>query len=118
LTSSVAEAQAQFPGQNGMLAYILGGGPKRGLYTVNPDGTGKRRILRGKHLLWTKQVWSPDGNRIAFSAVWRKRRVFRGAVSRNESGLMLRESRRNESVLSKCREFDSPRYLGVVVTRR
>src|ERR671910_1293426 len=39
------EAEATFPGKNGRIAYSgFGGGTDTGIYTINPDGSGKTRI--------------------------------------------------------------------------
>lgn len=36
------KAQATFPGENGRLAYVAFGGTNSGIYTINPNGSGKR----------------------------------------------------------------------------
>jgi hypothetical protein len=36
------KAQAAFPGENGRIAYVAFGGTNSGIYTINPNGSGKR----------------------------------------------------------------------------
>jgi Tol biopolymer transport system component len=45
---------------NGKIAFVA----EDGLYTVNPDGTGRTRLKAENHLLSAR--WSPDGSRLAF----------------------------------------------------
>jgi dipeptidyl aminopeptidase/acylaminoacyl peptidase len=59
-------AQAAYPGRNGKIAYVITSpdGTSHDIWTVNPDGTGNRRITsNGKS--WHPR-WSPDGKLIAF----------------------------------------------------
>jgi hypothetical protein len=52
-------AQAAFPGQNGKIAFV-----DVGIWTVNPDGTGRIRLTISGGDRYPK--WSPNGSRIAF----------------------------------------------------
>ena len=59
-------AQAAYPGRNGRIAYVITSPDEAShdIWTVNPDGTGNRRITsNGKS--WHPR-WSPDGKLIAF----------------------------------------------------
>jgi dipeptidyl aminopeptidase/acylaminoacyl peptidase len=59
-------AQAAYPGRDGKIAYVITSpsGSSHDIWTVNPDGTGNRRITNnGKS--WHPR-WSPDGKLIAF----------------------------------------------------
>src|SRR5207253_1195924 len=48
-------AHAAFPGKNGKIAF-------GGIYTINPDGTGRTFLVNGND-----PAWSPDGRTIAYS---------------------------------------------------
>ena len=65
-------AQAAFPGQNGKIAFVgseLGcsGACELNLYTVNPDGTGRTRILDAPGGEG-KPRWSSDGASLVYAA--------------------------------------------------
>jgi Tol biopolymer transport system component len=63
---SAPPAQAAYPGRDGKIAYVIASpdGSSHDIWTVNPDGTGNRRITtNGKS--WHPR-WSPDGKLIAF----------------------------------------------------
>ena len=51
------------------IAFVGGGDdskdPRTGIFVVNPDGTGQRRVSAAEG---RSPVWSPDGRRIAFTA--------------------------------------------------
>jgi Tol biopolymer transport system component len=63
------------PKTNGLIAFVRtdpesmheGGFPITDLYTVEPDGTGARRLVGAQGFLFRSTVaWSPDGSQIAF----------------------------------------------------
>jgi hypothetical protein len=54
-------ALATFPGGNGKIAFVRDGD----IWTVNPDGSGERRITRGPHVDDSPD-WSPDGRELVF----------------------------------------------------
>ena len=61
------EAEATFPGKNGRIAYSgFGGGTDTGIYTINPDGSGKTRIPAPRVSGEAEPSYSPDGKRIAY----------------------------------------------------
>jgi Tol biopolymer transport system component len=74
VTAAVAAgtAHAAFPGADGRIVFGYGGNHTT-LFTINPDGTGLRRIFRGRcpdcitHLGGVPQpAVSPDGRRVVF----------------------------------------------------
>jgi dipeptidyl aminopeptidase/acylaminoacyl peptidase len=61
------EAEATFPGKNGRIAYSgFGGGTDTGIYTINPDGSGKTRIPAPRVSGEAEPSYSPDGKKIAY----------------------------------------------------
>jgi Tol biopolymer transport system component len=45
------------------------GVPERsGIYVINADGTGLKKLLQGSHTIGGAPTWSPDGEKIAFVA--------------------------------------------------
>jgi Tol biopolymer transport system component len=54
-------ALASFPGGNGKIAFVRDGD----IWTVNPDGTGERRLTSGPHVD-SAPDWSPDGTELLF----------------------------------------------------
>src|SRR3954452_18931910 len=61
-----ADAQAAFPGRDGLIAFTRAEGSKHAqLYLVRPDGSGLRRITHRRHGAGGAS-WSPDGRRILF----------------------------------------------------
>src|SRR6266542_3019965 len=52
---------------NGVIAFVRGTrGPNSGIYVIQPDGTGARRLAAGAGE-YGEATWSPDGSRIAFT---------------------------------------------------
>lgn len=54
-------AVATFPGADGKIAFARDGD----IWTINPDGTGERRVTSGPHVDVSPD-WSPDGKELAF----------------------------------------------------
>ena len=55
-------ALATFPGDNGAIAFSRGGD----IWTINPDGTGEKRLTSGAEHDDRAPEWSPDGREIFF----------------------------------------------------
>jgi TolB protein len=63
-----ADAEAAFPGRDGLIAFTRAKGSDPGqLYLVRPNGRGLRRITHRRHGAGGAS-WSPDGRRILFSS--------------------------------------------------
>ncbi len=58
-------ALATFPGENGAIAFSRDGD----IWTINPDGTGEKRLTLGAEHSDTEPEWSPDGKEILFQRV-------------------------------------------------
>jgi Tol biopolymer transport system component len=58
-------AFAAFPGSNGRIVFVKGGGNNSPLYSVNPDGSGLRKITRGRYD--SAPTVAPNGRTIAFT---------------------------------------------------
>src|SRR5262249_49930454 len=58
---------ATFTGANGMLVYQAQAGKHIQLFTIRPDGTGRRQITRLRDSDAINPEWSPDGRRIVFA---------------------------------------------------
>jgi Tol biopolymer transport system component len=69
--SDQRSAFATFPGDNGLIAFSAQSDSQTvlGICVMSSDGTGQRRINAedGYGTLSSGPVWSPDGNKIAFS---------------------------------------------------
>jgi Tol biopolymer transport system component len=59
-------SQATLPGRNGRIVYQDTAGKHVQLFTVRPDGTGRRQITHFTDSDAVSAEWSPDGRRIAF----------------------------------------------------
>ena len=62
---TVVPAHATFHGTNGRIAYSLDTGSGAQIYTIKPDGTGRRQLTRvdGDAI---SPDWSPNGRKIVF----------------------------------------------------
>jgi Tol biopolymer transport system component len=58
-------AHATFTGRNGRIAYILDKGTGSQIYTIKPDGTGRRQLTHVDGAAVSPD-WSPDGRKIVF----------------------------------------------------
>ena len=68
LVLSVDDAEAAFPGTNGMIAFgSTMDTPFEEIYVQNPDGSGFLR-LTNNNAVDVSPTWSPDGRRIAFAS--------------------------------------------------
>jgi TolB protein len=76
------DAGAVFPGTNGRIAYVIseeGGG--QAIYAVDPDGSDRQKLTNAGFA--SSPAWSPDSERIAFSAnsrIWVMNADGSGAV--------------------------------------
>jgi Tol biopolymer transport system component len=70
LTGSLRTADATFKGPNGLLAYQERVGDHYQLFSVEPDGTGRRQLTHFDDSDATNAQWSPDGTKIAFLRRW------------------------------------------------
>ena len=67
VTALGGTAHAAFPGANGVIAFVRADPSAPGVYTVNPDGTGLKRIFAAPDPNVTEPTWSPDGSHVLFS---------------------------------------------------
>jgi TolB protein len=65
---SVHSADAAFPGNNGKIAFVREGARDSHIFTINPNGTGLRKIST-KPRFDSSPSWSADGKKMAFSGV-------------------------------------------------
>src|SRR5712691_5486652 len=65
---TMTAAQAAYPGKNGRIAFVANLDGTWQLYTMHPDGTGRRQLTSfpGSDLEFILPDWSPDGTKIAF----------------------------------------------------
>jgi TolB protein len=61
-----ATAHATVPGPNGLIVYQATVGKHVQLFTVNPDGSGVRRVTRFADSDSVHASWSPDGTKLVF----------------------------------------------------
>lgn len=54
--------------KNAEIAFVSNRDGRRALYIMNADGSGQTKISRNPEASYYKPAWSPDGQRIAFSA--------------------------------------------------
>jgi TolB protein len=62
----VPTSGATFRGANGLLVYQAQAGKHIQLFTIRPEGTGRRQITHLRDSDALNPAWSPDGRRIAF----------------------------------------------------
>ena len=62
----VGDAAAAFPGQNGVIVFAREADQNPGIYVVNPDGTGLKRIVATANPNVFAPQWSPDGTSIVY----------------------------------------------------
>jgi TolB protein len=67
LVLAAAPAGATYRGTNGLLAFQAQVGKHTQLFTVRPDGHGRRQITHLPDSDALNAAWSPDGKRIAFA---------------------------------------------------
>src|SRR5881396_3131554 len=76
LLAAPAAAHATFPGGNGIIAYqhtTESGVEQADVFTIRPDGTGRRQLTDTPNRNEFGPAWDPAGSRIAF---WRTRAPF------------------------------------------
>jgi TolB protein len=70
-TVAAAPSQATFRGKNGRIVYAAQAGKFEQLFTVRPDGSGRRQITRFPDSAGgSLSHWSHDGTRIVFTRRW------------------------------------------------
>jgi Tol biopolymer transport system component len=58
-------ASATFPGENGKVGFIGGGG----ISSINLDGSGTTNLVNSRaNFIWESLGWSPDGSKLAFTS--------------------------------------------------
>jgi TolB protein len=69
--AAAVPSQATFRGKNGRIVYAAQAGKFEQLFTVRPDGSGRRQITRFTDSAGgSLSHWSPDGRRIVFTRRW------------------------------------------------
>jgi Tol biopolymer transport system component len=68
LVSGASPARAAFPGVNGKIAFSAHRDGNGEIYVMNADGSGQTNLTNNAATDW-EPVWSPDGQKIAFSRV-------------------------------------------------
>lgn len=70
-TAAAGASEATFRDENGRIVYAAQGGRFEQLFTVRPDGSGRRQITRFSDSAGgSLSQWSPDGSQIVFTRRW------------------------------------------------
>lgn len=67
------KAEASFPGQNGKIVYVSRTYTEEApyeIFTINPDGTGRRQLTRDSSANNFSPTYSPNGSRIAWEGYY------------------------------------------------
>jgi TolB protein len=84
-------SQATYQGKNGLLVYQAPVGTTTQLFTVRPDGRGRRQVTSFRDGDAVGAAWSPDGRKIAFVHVTKARGETQRIYTMNADGSGLRE---------------------------
>ena len=85
-----APSEAAFKGRNGLLVYQARVGAKVQLFTVRPNGRGRRQLTQFRDGDSINAAWSPGGSKIAFVHVTKERGETRRIYTMNADGSGLR----------------------------